>query len=371
MFLETSRLCIGPPDRVLLNIFLFAITSAAVGCGFDFDRTFDDSDAGSDSDTIPSTDADTDSDTGTDEDSDTTPEPEPDFSLTGFALVNGETVGGGENATIVEPEDATSLAEYLSSETPYIIRLSSVIALEDEALDVAPDKTLEGLGKNGGITGHGLRLKGVENIIIRNLTFSDITDDALSIEDESSHVWVDHNDFSNTTDGLVDIKTGSSYITISWNHFHDQNKVSLIGASDDTGDTDRGNLKVTLHHNWFDRTEEQHPRCRFGEIHVFNNFYDNIDGDGYGIASTTEASVLSEANSFLNTDRPFSIQEGDSPQGALDSVDDLFENCGDPVEDGTVFEPTSYYSYKADAAKWISSMVQKYSGVGVIDVTEQ
>ena len=130
------------------------------------------------------------------------------------------------------------------------------------------------------------------------------------------HIWVDHNDFSSSSDGLTDIKTGSDCITLSWNRFHSQNKVSLIGASDNTGDTDRGHLRVTLHHNWFEKTKEQQPRCRFGEIHVFNNFYDNIDEDGYGIASTCEARVLSEANSFLNTARPFSLQEGDSPQGS-------------------------------------------------------
>ena len=63
----------------------------------------------------------------------------------------------------------------------------------------------------------------------------------------------------------------------------------LIGHSD-SASSDTGYLKTTIHNNWFDGTRSRHPRVRFGEVHVFNNYYlNNIE---YGVASTMEADVL-------------------------------------------------------------------------------
>lgn len=53
-------------------------------------------------------------------------------------------------------------------------------------------------------------------------------DDSADI-DESTRVWVDHNDFSSvgltgdkdTYDGLLDAKHGADSLTFSWNKFHD------------------------------------------------------------------------------------------------------------------------------------------------------
>lgn len=55
-----------------------------------------------------------------------------------------------------------------------------------------------------------------------------MADDNLDI-DESTRVWVDHNDFSSvgvtgdkdTYDGLLDAKHGADSLTFSWNKFHD------------------------------------------------------------------------------------------------------------------------------------------------------
>jgi pectate lyase len=308
-----------------------------MGCGFDFNRNFADSDT-------------------------------KDFSLIGFADVEGTTIGGA-GGRVVEAFNYDQLVGFAADTDALIIRIASEIPL-DEVVDVASNKTVEGILDSGRVTGNGFKLNGAKNVIIRNLTFSGAAEDALSIEN-SDHVWVDHNDFSNAGDELVDVKTGSSFVTVSWNHFHAQNKVCLIGASDDDGTTDQGRLKVTLHHNWFDGTTQYHPRCRFGEIHVFNNYFDNLGSDGYGIASTTLAKVLSESNSFVNVNRPFSLEEGTSTTaGQLASLNDLFENCGETVTAGESFAPTDYYEYKADAAASIAGLVQNYSGVGVLEGTD-
>lgn len=45
---------------------------------------------------------------------------------------------------------------------------------------------------------------------------------------------------------------------------------SLIGSSDDNGDTDIGKLHVTYYGNFFTNVESRLPSLRFGTGHVFN-----------------------------------------------------------------------------------------------------
>jgi pectate lyase len=155
------------------------------------------------------------------------------------------------------------------------------------------------------ITGFGLRFREQKNVIIKNITIEGSGDDGMEITEGSQNIWIDHCTFISAYDGLVDIKRGSSYITISFCEFRTHQKAVLIGHSDEFGYRDIGNLKVTLHHNWFNATGCRHPRVRFGEVHVFNNYYlnNNIPKDpieGYGVASTCEADVLVESNYFQN-----------------------------------------------------------------------
>jgi len=82
-------------------------------------------------------------------------------------------------------------------------------------------------------------------------------------------------------DGELDITNASDLVTVSWNRFADHDKVMLIGSSD-SATADIGKLRVTLHHNVFARVIQRMPRVRFGQVHVFNNYYDLVDTAGYG-----------------------------------------------------------------------------------------
>ena len=55
------------------------------------------------------------------------------------------------------------------------------------------------------ITGGGLNVASVSNVIIRNINFRNWSDDAINVQ-YSTRVWIDHNSFSNGSDGAVDIK---------------------------------------------------------------------------------------------------------------------------------------------------------------------
>lgn len=141
---------------------------------------------------------------------------------------------------------------------------------------VGSNTSILGLGKDAELK-HGMLRIGkssdtaVENVVIRNIKFSDAFDyfpqwdptdstgrwnsqyDLISIE-HAKGVWIDHNTFSDGDrpdelfppvfdfpynkkeqkvqhhDGLVDITNGSTQITLSYNHFKNHDKTHLLGG---------------------------------------------------------------------------------------------------------------------------------------------
>ena len=204
-------------------------------------------------------------------------------------------------------------------------------------LRIGSNTSIIGLGKNAEIRGGSLLLDNVDNVIIRNITFEapidffpqwDPTDgdfgewnseyDTISLINGTHHIWVDHNTFTDGRyhdadtgvyfgriyqqhDGLLDITNGSSYVTASYNVFENHDKVSLIGSSDNRTQ-DREALKVTLHHNYYKNVTQRLPRVRFGQVHVYNNYYEfNTQSDysfDYALGVGKESNIYAENNYF-------------------------------------------------------------------------
>ena len=93
---------------------------------------------------------------------------------------------------------------------------------------VASNTAIIGLGSTAKITGGGLNLDEVTNIMIQNITFEGWDDDAINMQDYTTHVWVDHCVFLGGYDGSVDAKRGTDFITVSWNYFTNHNKLALF-----------------------------------------------------------------------------------------------------------------------------------------------
>jgi pectate lyase len=210
---------------------------------------------------------------------------------------------------------------------------------------VGSNTTIVGLDDSATIRGAWFDIRGTAgvagsrtNIIVRNLRFEDTFDcfpawtptdgptgnwnsqyDSISLRD-SDHVWIDHNDFADVAtadallptyfgrpfqvhDGELDITNASNYVTASWNRFRDHDKVMLIGSSD-SATADRGKLKVTLHHNLFSGVGQRTPRVRFGQVHVYNNYYELKHDDAYQYSWGVgiESAIFAESN-FFRTDR--------------------------------------------------------------------
>ncbi|MBN6056863.1 right-handed parallel beta-helix repeat-containing protein [Nonomuraea sp. RK-328] len=287
--------------------------------------------------------------------------PAAETSPVGWAGQGGGTTGGGTTpATTVN--SASALKTALSSGSAAVIRVSGTISCSG-MLKVTSNKTV--IGNSGAtIAGCGFNVANAANVIIRNLTFRDWNDDGINVQ-YSTRVWIDHNSFSNGYDGAVDVKRASDYVTVSWNKFSSHDKTMLLGHSDDNGSEDRGHLRVTYHHNWFNGTNQRHPRVRFGNpVHVYNNYYAGVGS--YGVASTKEAGVLVEGNYFENTKDPFHRGEGSSPAANLVARNNHFVNSGAGDAGGSVAGIP--YSYPLDAASGVKSIVTGGAGAGRISI---
>jgi len=280
-------------------------------------------------------------------------------SPTGF----GAGTTGGGTASPVTVTSSSALISEMQSSSPAVVRVSGMIAISGMQR-VAANKTIIGVGSGSGITGGGLNVRGVSNVIIQNLNFSGSSDDAINVE-TSTRVWIDHNTLSNAHDGLVDIKHAADFVTVSWNKFSNHDKTMLLGHSDNNASEDRGHLRVSYHHNWFNGTNQRHPRVRFGNpVHVYNNFYGGVTS--YGVASTLEGGTLVEGNYFENTGDAFHCGEGSSPPGALTARNNTLSGSAGSTSGCTGTVRAIPYSYTLDASGNVKSIVQNGAGVGKV-----
>ncbi|PRY02425.1 pectate lyase family protein [Allonocardiopsis opalescens] len=311
----------------------------------------------------------------------TAPAPTAESSPIGFASVNAlgqNGTTGGTGGPTVTVTDAADFIAAIDSPGRLIVRVNGMITLPDGMYDVASDKTIIGVGADSGITGGGLNIglpvddgiteapaNAVHNVIIRNLNFRDASDDSINVQMFSHHIWIDHNDLADGYDGLIDIKRGASYVTVSWNHTHDHTKNMLLGHDDDNAAQDVGNLKVTYHHNWFDRTPQRNPRTRFGDpVHIFNNYF--LDNSDTGPACNADSGCFIEANYFDDVEEPMTNSYS-GPDGAIVQRDNVFVGeTGDPVVGGTVEDPADYYTYTVDDPQQIPDLVTQGAGTGTI-----
>ncbi|KAF2019883.1 polysaccharide lyase family 1 protein [Aaosphaeria arxii CBS 175.79] len=230
------------------------------------------------------------------------------FDLVGFAKDNpiGPTTGGkgGQVVTVTTPEQ---LVAAVAGDAPKIIYAKGRFNLTSR-LRVGSNKSILGTGKGAEISQSGITIANATNVIVRNLGIRFIVDnDGITIQN-STRVWIDHNEFSSDInkgpdfyDGQVDIIRASDWVTVSWNYFHDHWKSSLIGNSDALRAVDSGHLHITYHHNHWRNSGTRGPAGRFGHQHVYNNLYEDFLYQA--IHSRSDNQVLVEGNVFRGKTR--------------------------------------------------------------------
>jgi pectate lyase len=296
-----------------------------------------------------------------------------DLSPVGWASANAlgqnGTTGGLGGVTVTATTQA-ELEAYAASAEPLVIRVQGTIQMSPwgARIPVKSNKTILGMGTNATLQYGGLQVTNNEkNVIIRNLTIKDSFQswdgklgdwDAITVQNGAHHVWIDRCTLTHMEDGLVDVVKGADYVTVSNTEFSNHNKTFAVG-----NDEYDNRPKVTIHHNFFNGTNQRNPRVNNSDVHVFNNYFLNL-GD-YGTASHNTAQVLLEANYFRNSEDITTL--GDSTANVVFTSDNIKENCtGVNQTGGTTFNPASSYTYVKDSASSVPAYVLKSAGAGKI-----
>lgn len=264
-------------------------------------------------------------------------------------------------------------------------------------LRLQSNTTLIGLDENSGIIGGSVSIKNVENVVVRNLSFTNCYNPFPKIEKSdglnadfdciaiqgSKYVWIDHcsigSKFSHaeiesdkyTTkdgkkikwqvyDGLCDITNTNDFVTVSWCKFYNHDKTMLIGNSDKKIE-DRLHQTITLHHNWYDKCTQRLPMVRFATIHIYNNLYTNTESKG--IDRRAECRIYSEANVFADKEKSVTSNTYGS---MYDAGSKNIKTAGLSAKPEWI--PSDYYSYKADAADSVEALVKAGAGNGKVTV---
>jgi pectate lyase len=324
----------------------------------------------------------------------TPPDPSP---LIGWATASGSTTGGG-NATPTTVTTLAALQSAVKGTTPAVIYVKGVLA--PGAVAIGSNKTIVGLC-GAEIHGH-IGMSKSSNVILRNIkivgyavgncaldpsydpaTGCSSGDDALSIQGQSDHIWLDHDDISDGTDGNLDITHADDFITISWTKFHYSSArtdnsgsdstganghrySNLVGHDDGNASEDTGHLTITWHHNWWaDFVMERQPRVRFGRVHVFNNLYTS-KGDDYCIGVGVGANLRTENNVFVGVKTPIDTTGYSDSTSAIRSTGNVYSGTlGDAPADlkaSSVFDPASVYTYALDDTGGLQAAIESGAG---------
>ncbi|MGA7147704.1 MAG: hypothetical protein WBX17_04340, partial [Microbacterium sp.] len=289
---------------------------------------------------------------------------------------------------------------------------------------VGSNVTLVGVGDNAGVSGASLRIRDAHNVIVRNLTLEDAYDcfpqwdandsggnwnsayDNLSVWTSTS-VWIDHNTFGDgehppasldtvygrpfeVHDGLVDVTHGADLVTMSWNWFQHHDKTDIIGSSDSRVQ-DRGQHRVTQHHNRWTDIGQRAPRVRFGDVHVYNNLYEQTAASlrettpgspffQYFWGAGRESSIVAESNAVELADPATvsriiagwggtELSERDTLVG--DEITDVLgaynATAATPLSAEVRWAPDDHYAYELTPVREVAALVRAGAGAGVLD----
>ncbi len=291
--------------------------------------------------------------------------------LIGWASVNANGQNGttgGEGGLTVRVSTLADLVFQAQRTETLTILIEGMLDLTTQTgtgryVFIHSNKTIAGAQPGSGIRNGGFRIRSPHrNIIFRNLNITDSPEDGIQINGEIHHVWIDRCTFMRPVDGALDITNGANYITVSYCLFTDLNRASLISASDDDVFGNLGRYKITFHHNWFRSTTQRNPRVRFGQVHVFNNYYTNVSLYGIGIGN--RAHIISENNFFDTVLAASRFYDDALNQGFFVDTGSILHNSGNFVSRpiGINWNPANHYQYTLTETLMVPQIVMANAG---------
>jgi len=235
---------------------------------------------------------------------------------------------------------------------------------------VKGDTTIDGNGARVTVRGSGLHMLGERstNVIIANISVMNARGtDLLTVRDGATRFWFDHVTLSGADDEYVDIGNAPSRGidgTVSWVRFDSSTfspteLVFLIG--DDNSPENNDEIRITMHHSFFNGTAYRHPLVTGARVHSFNNV---ISWEGQAVHlrqgsgpahfvsehDIYDASVAAKVGGprdglyIQNTPNHVRLISPMLRGGARLADPDDF---GDPSQ---AFDPRDFYGYSAEAA---------------------
>ena len=219
------------------------------------------------------------------------------------------------------------------------------------SLRIKSNKTIDGRGHNIRITGMGILTNASSNLIFENLTFASPTitaqdttsHRALSIHNMSHHVWVDHCLFEEYPLVELDIKRSSHAVTVSWSRFENAQSGILFGLEPEIYVDSLQTF--TLHHNYFTNLDSRGVVARYGKMHAYDNFFDDVKYAGFECSDSVLCYI--ESNVF-NNETPVLVyrvfNDDGTPdvttQGYVYMQDNMFDRAGENLSgDALGFKP--------------------------------
>ncbi len=256
--------------------------------------------------------------------------PEHIYTVHSRAELLNALANGGNAAKIIKVAGTIDMTEG----TPFANTADQKVRAR---IRLTSNTTLIGEGPGAGFVNAWIDITSVSQVIVRNLHLVapcdvgpiwDPTDGALGNWNSqydaigivtATQVWIDRNTITDAPvtddtlpvengktrqchDGAIDITKGADLITVSYNVVTRHDKSMLIGGSDSLT-SDAGKLRITIANNVFDGTTQRVPRVRFGQVHVFNNYFvgsktANPYPHLYSIGLGKQANVISHNNVF-------------------------------------------------------------------------
>ncbi|KAL9947637.1 hypothetical protein ACHAQF_007855 [Verticillium nonalfalfae] len=171
--------------------------------------------------------------------------------------------------------------------------------------------------------------------------------------DTTSNIWIDHCLLENGGDGLLDLRKDTTFFTVSNNIFRNHDKAFGIGWTENV--VARG----TIHHNWFDRTNQRNSSAdNLAQCHLYNNYVLEVTSYGHYARGSTNARV--ENVYFESCRNPLTKDSG----AILNASGNIYQAYTGTVaaNSGTAFQPRDYYSYTLTATADVPSYVKANAG---------
>ncbi|KEP49077.1 pectate lyase [Rhizoctonia solani 123E] len=230
-----------------------------------------------------------------------------DKATIGYATLSGGWTTGGGSASPVTVTTLAALKTAVAGNTAKVVIISGTIT-GNEAVKVGANTSI--LGKSGAtLTGVGLRVIDVSNVIIRNLKINKVlasAGDHIGVQAanriwiDSVELWSDQDHDKDYYDGLLDITHGVYAASVTNSYLHDHWKGSLVGHSDSNESEDKA-IQVTYALNKWQNLNSRTPSFRFGHGHIYNNYF---VGNNDGINTRVGAELLVQNNVFESVGKP-------------------------------------------------------------------